>query len=119
MQQVEEEAPANKKRRRQRRKATQRVKAKKPSLLCEEMKMKPIETNEETGKISVQEMLKILRQEALNPQLNKSKQAKFWYQLLFFGIKLKFWKPQDSLEHAIKTMKAFNESFEEKLPYVV
>lgn len=76
--------------------------------------MKPIENDEEAAKIPVKTILKILKQE-----LKENKEARLWFQLLFLGIKQKFWKPEDSLEHAVQIMKSIGKSFEEPLDYVV
>jgi hypothetical protein len=70
--------------------------------------------SEEVGKYQIKDIIKELREEA-----KKDKFVHDWYMFLILGLRYKFLKGEDTLEHAVEISKAFTESFEEKLPYVV
>jgi len=77
------------------------------------------EADEETGEISVQEMFRILRQEALNPKINKAKEAKIWLQILLAGIENKAWCGCTPMKVVKEKVAAVIDSLEKKLSYVV
>ena len=77
------------------------------------------EADEEIGEILVQEMLQMLRQEALNPKINKAKEAKMWFQILKGGIEKKAWCGCTPIKEVKAKLAAVIDSLEKKLDYVV
>lgn len=81
------------------------------------------ESDKEIPKLKIKKLLKMLYQEIKNPKLGKSKEAKFWLKLFTLGIKNRYWKKEDNLEHVLEILKNWaglvDESFEESLIYVI